>query len=274
LKSRRGFTLLEVMVSLGILAVSLAAISGITAGSYAASDYARGMTIATLLARSKMIDVEEEMWKDGFPDDDKELDGEFDEEGHPEYRWKATVRKIDVDLGQMIGGLLGGDVSQENLGEHIQGYLGALTGGTGEGIESGAAEQVGGSKIAEMLQGQQLEVMFKQVGDNLAEAIREIEIEILWGKEGVSEESIKFIQYIVTTGRINTPKNVRVGGAAGLGLPGQRTPNTLTPPVGLPGGNRPGDNFRGQGAGNNFGIPGFNPIGKSSLSPGITRGGK
>jgi general secretion pathway protein I len=229
LSSRRGFTLLEVMVSLGILAISLASISGITAGSYAASEYGRGVTVATLLARSKMIDVEEEMWKDGFPDDDKELDGEFDEEGHPEYRWKATVRKIDVDIGQLLGSLLGGDVSQENMGDHIQGYLGALTGGVPEGIDSGAAEQVGGSQIADMLKGQQLDVLFKQVGENLAKAIREIELEILWGKEGVAEESVKFVQYIVTTGRINTPTNVRSSNPAALG---NRNANTLRPPGG------------------------------------------
>lgn len=245
-------------MSLGILAVSLVAISGITAGSYAASEYARGMTIATLLARSKMIDVEEEMWEDGFPDDDKELDGEFEDEGRPDFRWKAKVRKIDVDIGSMIGGLMGGDISQDNLGEHIQGYLGALTGGIGEGIESGAAEQVGGSKIAEMLKGQQLEVMFKQVGDNLAKAIREIELEISWGKEGVSEESLKFVQYIVTTGRINTPSNVRIASPAALG---NRNANTLTPPLGR------------IGSGGLGSVPGFNPMGKSAFSPNITAPG-
>ena len=240
MSNRRGFTLLEVMVSLGILAVSLAAISGITAGSYAASDYARGVTIATLLARSKMIDVEEEMWKDGFPDDDKELDGEFDKEGHAEYRWKATVRKIDVDIGQLLGGILGGDVSQENMGEHIQGYLGALSGGVPEGIDSSAAEQVGGSQIADMLKGQQLEVLFKQVGDNLAKAIREIELEIFWGKEGVSEESVKFVQYIVTTGRINTPTNVRSSNPAALGNRNGRTLSAPAPGMGTVNSSLPG----------------------------------
>jgi len=239
--SRRGFTLLEVMVSVGILAVSLTAISGITGGSYAASEYSRGVTIATLLARSKMIDLEEELWKDGFPDDEKEFDGEFDKEGRPDFRWKAIVRKIDVDIGQLMGSLLGGDVSQENMGEHIQGYLGALTGGVPEGIDSGAAEQVGGSQIADMLKGQQLDVLFKQVGENLAEAIREVHLEIKWGKEGVSEESISFVQYIVTTGRLNTPSNVRLANPNALG---QRNANTLSPrggPTGLPLGSRPID---------------------------------
>ena len=49
---------------------------------------------------------------------------------------EAIVRKIDVDIGQLLGSLLGGDVSQENMGEHIQGYLGALTGGVPEGIDT------------------------------------------------------------------------------------------------------------------------------------------
>ena len=67
------------MVSIGILAVSLTAISELPAEATPHGICSRRY-VAILLARSKMIDLEEELWKDGFPDDEKEFDGEFDKE--------------------------------------------------------------------------------------------------------------------------------------------------------------------------------------------------
>ncbi|NJK88601.1 MAG: prepilin-type N-terminal cleavage/methylation domain-containing protein [Myxococcales bacterium] len=64
--SKRGFTLLEVMVALSILALALTSIAGINANSFESSNYARGLTVATLLARAKMLDIELELQKDGF----------------------------------------------------------------------------------------------------------------------------------------------------------------------------------------------------------------
>ncbi|MEM6734211.1 MAG: prepilin-type N-terminal cleavage/methylation domain-containing protein, partial [Myxococcota bacterium] len=63
---KRGFTLLEVMIALLILAVSLAVLLQAQAGSLANSSRARDMTVATLLARSKMIDIEQVVFDEGF----------------------------------------------------------------------------------------------------------------------------------------------------------------------------------------------------------------
>ena len=217
------------MVALGILALALVSIAGVSAGNYAASEYANKLSIATLLARSKMIDVEEEMWKDGFPDSDKELDGDFEDEEQPDFRWKASVRKIDVDISQLIGSLLGEEVNSENLGDHVKEMIGGLTGGGDEGgVDPAALGGAGGNPLAEMLKGDGIEGIFKQVSENLADSIREIELEIAWGVEGKSEESVTFVQYIVTTGRLSTPAGgVRSASPNALG---NRNANTLTPP--------------------------------------------
>ena len=237
MNGRRGFTLLEVMVSMGILALSLTAIAGISAGSYASSEYARNISIATLLARSKMIDIEEEMWEDGrFPTDDKELNGDFDDENQPNFRWRASVRKIEVDVGQLVGSLLGGDVDTENMGEHIQGFISGLSGGGGElgsEAETRVNEQIQKSELGNLLNGDALGAMFEQVGENLKEAIREVELEIEWGPKNKPHDSIVFVQYIVTTGRINTPRGgIRLpASTTGTAFPGHRNANTLTPPA-------------------------------------------
>lgn len=225
----RGFTLLEVMVSLSILALSLTAIAGINANSFNASNYAKYVTVATLLARSKMLDIEEQLRKDGFGDDDKEYSGDFDEEGYSGIEWVATCRRVEVDVNQLLGGLFGGEVSSESMPEQIQTYLGALR---GEGDE-GLAAQVGGSDLAKMLGGEQLGIIFKQVGDTLGKSIREITLEITWGKKEKNEETVRFVQYVTTTGRLSLPSST-LGLPPGL-RPGDRNPDTLAvPPLGGP----------------------------------------
>ena len=67
-----GFTLLEIMIALGILAFALAVI---TSASSASSVYGRRVyrsTTAALLLRGTVLDIEEEYRKDGFPTNDVE----------------------------------------------------------------------------------------------------------------------------------------------------------------------------------------------------------
>lgn len=240
----RGFTLLEVMVSLSILALALVAISGINANSFNRSNYAREVTVATMLARSKMIDIEIELADEGFSDSDKEYDGDFSDEGYSSMTWSATVRKVEVDINQLLGGLLGGDVPPEDLPGQIEGYLGALN---GTSPEEAVNDANAGSDLSQLMQGGGLEIIFKQVTEILADSIREITLEIKWGKEGVDLETLKFVQYVTTTGRIATPAGVPAQSLT----PGGRIGQSAIPPTlpdgrpnpalqQLPGGSNPG----------------------------------
>jgi general secretion pathway protein I len=62
-----GFTLLEVMVAVAILALSLTAIFSSEAGAVKMAYRSRKMGVATLLARCKMGEIEEEIAKLGLP---------------------------------------------------------------------------------------------------------------------------------------------------------------------------------------------------------------
>ena len=228
---QRGFTLLEVMVSLSILALAFVAIAGIQANSFEASNYARRITVATMLARSKMLDIELKLQEKGFSTNDKEESGDFSEDGYSEMRWTATIRKIDVDVGQLIGGFFGGDVSPETLPDQMEKFLSGMKGQAPESALNEAAES---SDLSKLLGGDQMEVIFKQVGETLSDSIREIALEISWGKEGVDLDSVKFVQYVTTTGRLSVP-------AGGFGTsnqaltPGGRGQSSAVPPQ-LPGG--------------------------------------
>ncbi len=62
-----GFTLLEVMVSVAILAVALTAIFSSEAQAIRVARRSQQLNIATLLARCKMNEIEEQIAKEGLP---------------------------------------------------------------------------------------------------------------------------------------------------------------------------------------------------------------
>lgn len=97
-KPPSGFTLLEVMVALAILALSLTALLGTQSSSVVLTRYINNLTVASLLAKGKMLDLEHELKKDGFDafGEDHES-GNFSEEGHPEVSWEAQIEKIELD---------------------------------------------------------------------------------------------------------------------------------------------------------------------------------
>jgi len=86
-----GFTLLEVMVALLIIATSFVVLLHSRNQSVVAADYARHVTVATLLASERMNDIEHE----GFPDtgEDSSVFGD----DFPEYTWKTIVSETPYE---------------------------------------------------------------------------------------------------------------------------------------------------------------------------------
>ena len=118
-----GFSLLEVMVSVAILAVSLTVLLTFSGSTLLKSGRAEKLLIATMLARQKMTDIEIELEKQKkkreFPDERSE-DDDFDEP-FEDYKWKMDIRKIELpaptvgeegSMQQMIGKQLTKQISQ------------------------------------------------------------------------------------------------------------------------------------------------------------------
>lgn len=153
--SRRGFTLLEVMVALAILAGALLAISDVVSGALRNHVRARDLEVATLLARGKMAELEDHYEQKGFRPTDESDEGTFEEEGHAEVRWRLAVKVPPLDLGpeNVLRLLTGSDQGltdllpkpdespqlaplQAQIGAAFQGVLGSL----GEQLKRGARE--------------------------------------------------------------------------------------------------------------------------------------
>jgi general secretion pathway protein I len=180
---KRGFTLLEVMVALAILAMGLVGVSDLVGGAMRSHARAKQLEIATLLARGKMAEIEDHYEEEGFRDFDESDDGTFEEEGHPEVAWALEVVKPTLDLGgeAACGAMLGG------------GALGDLLGGAAASAEGGPAPAA--SPLLAAMEGfvkQQCTVF----GETLKKSLREARLEVSW-RDGGAEESFRVVTHLV-----------------------------------------------------------------------------
>lgn len=100
-KNSAGFTLLEVLVALGILAVSITAILQLFGTAMVTSARAESVTFATMLARQKMAEQMFKLEKDAlegkFPATDEESEGNFDDP-YSKYKWHVKIRKVEIPM--------------------------------------------------------------------------------------------------------------------------------------------------------------------------------
>jgi type II secretion system protein I len=103
----KGFTLLEVLVSLAILSATLVMAYQVTSGAIAASDRSETWTIASLLGEEKLRETTET-----FPEI-QETEGKFSDP-HEGYAWTLTVkqavhpdaREVHVSVSWEIDGIV------------------------------------------------------------------------------------------------------------------------------------------------------------------------
>jgi general secretion pathway protein I len=202
IRGDRGFTLLEVMISLAILAISLVAISGLNGGAVAMESYSRRATEATLLLRAKMNDVEEQLQKDGFSDFDDEKRGTFDDEGARGFTWRAEILKPDVqlDASQLLnligaGGNASADTSSSKSSSNLTQGLSAAASAIGMGSNTTGGPQGAGALAGGPLGGL-LQTQAQGFLETLKKSVRELRVTVSW-QEGKDERSVSASQQIV-----------------------------------------------------------------------------
>jgi general secretion pathway protein I len=162
----RGFTLLEIMISLAILSISLLALYNAIGNSLRASGMAEDMDQAMQLARQKMAEVtislEADIARGAFPDE-KEEQGEFDKP-FERYKWSYVFRKVELPA-----------VNPTNL---LQGQ--------GEEAGGGSTPSPSGTQTTAGIE-QQAGNLAQVVSKKISESIRELRLTVTWG-EGEKEE--------------------------------------------------------------------------------------
>lgn len=180
-RAARGFTLLEVMVSLAILAGALLALSDVVGGALRNHVRAQQLEVATLLARGKLVALEEGFERTGFRDFDETEEGTFEDEGHPEIRWTAEVVKPEVELSaEKILSMLTGS---EDLSALLPGASGGEDGVTTLDPRAGM--------LAGLVQTQ-----LTAFGETVKKGVRELRLTVRW-PEGETERAFTVVTHLV-----------------------------------------------------------------------------
>jgi len=160
----RAFTLLEVLVALAVLSFGLMAVADLAGTALRQHGYARDLTVATALARGKMAELEEAYEDKGFKDFDEGEEGDFADQGRPDFAWRVEGKKPDTTLGpeQLLGVLLGQAGEDASTQELLQKLMG--TGGPGGQSQGAPGGLLGGVLSAQLTAfGEQLKKSFRQV---------------------------------------------------------------------------------------------------------------
>jgi general secretion pathway protein I len=168
------------MVALAILSAALLTISQIVSASLRNEVRAQRLDVATLLARGRMVALEEQYQRSGFKDFDDTSEGDFEEDGHPEVRWRLEVVRPQVDLS-------------------TQKLLQTLTGTTDlQSLVPGAAAADGVTTLdpRAALLGPLLDAQLVLFGETLKKGFREVRLTVLW-PDGKREESFTVVTHMV-----------------------------------------------------------------------------
>jgi prepilin-type N-terminal cleavage/methylation domain-containing protein len=94
MKTNAGFTLIEVMIAVGILAIGIGAILVGENNSLDVTLRAKRMTTVATLAKNAMIDAERELQGKTFDESKTESNGKF-EAPYAEYSWERKIKEIN-----------------------------------------------------------------------------------------------------------------------------------------------------------------------------------
>lgn len=240
---QRAFTLLEVVVAMSILAVSLVAVLDINSNAVYAHVYAKKLTVATLLARSKMTDLEQKLYDEALPADDDEDAGDFSAEGWPGFKWRSKIivpKTNGLSPEQLFGALFGMPLGGAGPGAAggsdptmlLQTMMGGGNLDPSKLAGAGAAAQgAAGGGLMGMLgpMAGMAQQQFTQMVDQLQKSVREVHLTVTW-KEGKITESIDLVTHVVSLG----PGSDRNGGAAAAAGQTNAASGGLVRPDGTP----------------------------------------
>lgn len=244
-----GFTLLEVMISVAILAMGLSTVFGSNVIAARRVAHARMVTQAALLGQCRMTGVESYVRKNQLPQIDENLDdppaGGAEACCEAPFTCEAKIEKIELPdppevssaagadmlstaAAAMAGSQFGGAPGAGGAGgaaanplAGLAGALGGLGGAGGAAPGSGAMSGAGGAPDISGIQTQLLTSIYPTLKPLLEGAIRKVTVRVVWN-EGSRENSISIVQYVTNPGQTIQSGDAMpaIPGAAGAGAGG------------------------------------------------------
>lgn len=176
----KGFTLLELMIAIFILALSVTILLGTQNTSMRMMGYANNTAVVTMLTRAKMQDIEYEVQRqiadEGIKEDFVEtLDGDFRDEGYDDIYWSALIQSIELS-----------DDAANNFVESVTNQI------YGSGDEGGTLS--GNTTITQFLP--MMVSFLPTIINQLGKRIRKITLTTTWDYLGV-EQTLTVSQFVV-----------------------------------------------------------------------------
>lgn len=225
--SSGGFTLLEVMIAMGILAMAFVAIGTTTSTSVVGSAKVYRMTTAALLLRGIVLDIEEEYKIEGFPTNDLtgrdcDLPSPFDRDFQCEYDLEGMLfeeGQLEMVAQEALAQLTGGqDPMQYMQSLKQQGGRGGAEGGL-PGMEAVQSQFSSFSALAMLMtpEGQQLGEIcgvnlagiimgvvgvtqfFPVIVQKAAEQTRKLTVRLTWKEGRRKDRKLEIETFIVVT---------------------------------------------------------------------------
>lgn len=187
-----GFSLLEVMVSLAILAVGLVSLTRTVTSNVRATQHARMVTAATFLARTKISMLEQTIMELGFSEVEGTDEGDFAEEGFPRYKWSAAVERIKLpaNVTQQAEKATAQKVNSTNPMDVLSGFMGSF-----------------------------MTMLMEPIRVALEESVRRVTVKIKWNEPGRPEQSFELVNFLTDPSKLTMA--LQAGGAAtGTGATG------------------------------------------------------
>jgi prepilin-type N-terminal cleavage/methylation domain-containing protein len=190
-ESRRlesGFSLLEVMVSLAILAMSLVILSRVVTTNVVAANHSRLTTAATFLARTRISMMEQSLLEYGFSEMDGEDNGDFAEEGFPNFRWYTNVERIELpeDSTQKVQEASTKATQSNNPMEMLSGFMGGF-----------------------------MSTLMDPIRLGLQESVRKLTVRVEWNEPGKLEQSFEVVSFLTDPSRLETAVQLAATGGTG-----------------------------------------------------------
>ena len=206
-----GFTLLEVMVAVAVLAVTLGVLLDIITNNVRATTHSRMTTTATFLARGRMVAMEDDIIDKGFQDKDDVQTGNFGAQGFPEFTWESAVEKIQLptDMAQKTQQVAGAESQKRDPMQALTGMVGGIMGTFIEPVRVG-----------------------------LEESVRRVTLRVFWRERGRPEQSVEVTMYMTDPARLDIALALGAAAAGGTGAPGPGAQGGAKP--GQPGVQAPG----------------------------------
>jgi general secretion pathway protein I len=196
-RSQAGFTLLEVMAALAILALTLVVLLNVITNNVRATARAQSLTTATFLARGKIVSLEDGLIEKGFQDLDETDEGNFAEDGFRDFGWSTAIEKIQLptDMAQSAQKTVGDSTQKKDPMQALTGMIGGLMG-----------------------------MFIEPVRVGLEESVRRITVRVFWAERGRPEQSVEVVTYVTDPAKLDLALSLGAAGVGAANGSGSKTP--------------------------------------------------